>query len=206
MPEVPPNAVRAAGSTGAPSINKSQPFNRLSAEFKSLIAALRGAPGAPSGRSADAAAALLGPGQLDVPAAGALGRRPPGGEPGLVGEVLDPLCRSLAAALGPSLLAPEAPSAVRPSASGPGSLGVAELAAVEEAVRRVARGGDRRAGVARIELGGAHVGTSIVVRGTGRTVALSIEVGRGTDAGSLPERLVERLRARGLAVTDVEVL
>jgi hypothetical protein len=81
-----------------------------------------------------------------------------------------------------------------------------ELAAVEEAVQRVAWGGDRRAGVARIELGGAHLGTAIVVRGAGRSVALSIELGSGSDRSSLPERLVERLEARGLAVTSVEVL
>ncbi|HEX5101938.1 MAG TPA: hypothetical protein VFV94_20660 [Polyangiaceae bacterium] len=203
MPELPPNAVRAAAVSATPSVNKAQPFNRLSAEFKSLLAALRGLPSGVVSRPADIAGTLLGPGQLEPPAGGALGRRPPTGEPELVGDLLDPLCRSLAA-LGPSVLAPEAPSSAA-LASAPGPLGIIELAAVEEAVRRVAWGGDRRAGVARIELGGAYIGTAIVVRGAGREVALSIELGSGADAGSLPQRLVERLRARGLAVTDVEV-
>jgi hypothetical protein len=79
------------------------------------------------------------------------------------------------------------------------------VVALEEVVRRVAWGGDRRSGVARLELGGAHLGTAIVVRGAGREVALSIELARGSDAGTLPARLLERLRARGLEVTDVEV-
>jgi hypothetical protein len=82
---------------------------------------------------------------------------------------------------------------------------VAEIAVLEEVVRRISWGGDRRSGVARIELGGAHQGTAILVRGAGREVALSIELGQGDDAGALPERLVARLRARGLAVTELEV-
>ncbi len=85
------------------------------------------------------------------------------------------------------------------------NLGVNELVAFEEAVRRVAWGGDRRRGVARIELGGEYAGTSIVVRGEGRDVALRVEVARGCDARDLPARLVERLEARGLCVTELEV-
>jgi hypothetical protein len=83
--------------------------------------------------------------------------------------------------------------------------GVAVLAGVEEAVRRIAWGGDRRRGVARIELGGEHLGTTVVVQGEGREVSLSIELAPGRDAGSLPERLAERLRARGLSLRDVDV-
>lgn len=100
-------------------------------------------------------------------------------------------------AAGPSVAAPDGFAVHAPS--------LADLAAVEEVVRRVAWGGDRRSGVARIELGGAHLGTAIVVRGTGREVSLSIEVGRGSDVGELPARLLERLRARGLDVTELEV-
>jgi hypothetical protein len=77
--------------------------------------------------------------------------------------------------------------------------------AFEEAVRRVAWGGDRRRGVARIELGGKYAGTSIVVRGDGRDLAVRVEVARGSDAGDLPARLVERLEARGLRVIELEV-
>jgi hypothetical protein len=80
----------------------------------------------------------------------------------------------------------------------------AELRDLEEAVRRISWGGDRRRGVARIELGGRHVGTVVTVRGEGREVALRLEVPRGSDAGNLPERLVERLTARGLTVTEID--
>jgi hypothetical protein len=128
----------------------------------------------------------------------------PATEATLLGELLDPLCRSLAASAGPALLAPVGASPpASPSAQIAPSLG--DLAVLEEVVRRVAWGGDRRSGVGRLELGGAHVGTAITVRGTGREVALSIELARGSEAGNLPARLVERLRARGLEVTEVEV-
>ena len=83
--------------------------------------------------------------------------------------------------------------------------GVAVLVGLEEAVRSIAWGGDRRRGVARIELGGEHLGTTLVVQGEGREVSLSIELAPGRDAGSLPERLTARLRARGLSLRDVEV-
>jgi hypothetical protein len=119
-------------------------------------------------------------------------------------DALDPLMRSLAgpfmAAVAPSLapvpLAPLAPVAGAAGAS------VVELAAIEDAVRRVAWGGDRRRGVARIELGGEHAGTSIVVHGEGRSVGLSVEYAAGVRAGELAERLLERLRARGLEVSQ----
>jgi hypothetical protein len=82
---------------------------------------------------------------------------------------------------------------------------VAELSAIEEAVRRVAWGGDRRRGVARIELGGEHAGSAIVVHGEGQSVALSLHSVAGARTAELAERLLERLRARGLDVTGVDV-
>ena len=113
---------------------------------------------------------------------------------------LDPLARSLAV---PGVSLMSTPVAVAPVPAQ--SLGVTELVAFEEAVRRVAWGGDRRRGVARIELGGEYAGTSIIVRGEGRDVALRVEVARGCDARDLPARLVERLEARGLRVTELEI-
>lgn len=203
MPEVPPNAVRAGAPPGAPASNNGLYIKRLGLEFRSLVAGLRHPVRVVAGGPADISSVRLELGQLDALAGG---RRAPGGPPELIGEVLDPLCRSLAAPLSPALVAPSAPSLAAPGGSPAGAGSAAELAAVEEAVRRVAWGGDRRAGVARIELGGALVGTAVVVRGEGREVQLSIELGSGSDAGALPARLVERLRARGLAVTTVEVL
>jgi hypothetical protein len=120
---------------------------------------------------------------------------------------LDPLELSLSVALGggqPGMLTPvgntlhDASSGARPLVGG-------ELALIEEVVRRISWGGDRRRGAARIELGGALVGTTIVVQGEGRTVALDIELGPGADAGTLPARLAARLAARGLEVRSVDV-
>lgn len=123
----------------------------------------------------------------------------------LIGDVLDPLCRSLAAPVLVSGLPTAPPNGSSPAGMPVASASVADIAVIEEVVRRIAWGGDRRAGVARIELGGAHLGTAIVVRGSGREVSLSIELGQGFEASALPERLVARLRARGLAVTELEI-
>lgn len=80
-----------------------------------------------------------------------------------------------------------------------------EVVLIEEVVRRISWGGDRRRGAARIELGGALTGTTIVVHGEGREVALDIELAPGAEAGSLPARLAARLAARGLEVRSVDV-
>ena len=113
---------------------------------------------------------------------------------------LDPLARSLAV---PGVSLASSPAALAPTHAT--NLAASDLVAFEEAVRRVAWGGDRRRGVARIELGGQYAGTTIVVRGEGRDLAVRVEVARGSDAGDLPARLVERLEARGLRVIELEV-
>lgn len=113
---------------------------------------------------------------------------------------LDPLARSLAV---PAVALLSAPVALGPAPAT--NVAVNEFVAFEEAVRRVAWGGDRRRGVARIELGGEYAGTSIIIRGEGRELSLRVEVAPGCDARDLPARLVERLEARGLCVTELEV-
>jgi hypothetical protein len=124
---------------------------------------------------------------------------------GASGTELDPLARSLAVPFGaPPLGMTPAIERSGTELPNPGA-GVPDLAGLEEAVRRIAWGGDRRRGVARIELGGEQGGTTLEVRGEGREVSVRIELGRGRDAGSLPERIAERLRARGLSLADVEV-
>jgi hypothetical protein len=80
-----------------------------------------------------------------------------------------------------------------------------ETALVQEVVRRVSWGDDRRRGVARIELDGALSGTTIWVRGEGRALELEVSFGPGLEAEGLVERLLRRLRARGLDVTELEV-
>jgi len=112
---------------------------------------------------------------------------------------LDPLARSLAV---PGPVASAAPAAAAPTSV---NREVADARELEEAVRRIAWGGDRRRGVARLELGGSYEGTVVTVRGEGREVSLRLELRPGTDARNLPERLVERLTARGLTVTAVEL-
>jgi len=114
---------------------------------------------------------------------------------------LDPLARSLALP-GAMTTPPSAPSATPVASAVPDA---ADTRALEDAVRRIAWGGDRRRGVARLELGGSYEGTVVTVRGEGRDVALKLEVRPGTNVNRLPERLVERLEARGLTVTEVEV-
>ncbi|MEO8904625.1 MAG: hypothetical protein ABI488_19630 [Polyangiaceae bacterium] len=67
--------------------------------------------------------------------------------------------------------------------------------------RRVAWGGDRRKGSARIELSeGALAGATLVVHAEQRSVSVEIELPGGVSAGSgLQQRLLERLEGRGFA-------
>lgn len=67
--------------------------------------------------------------------------------------------------------------------------------------RRVAWGGDRRKGSARIELSeGALAGATLVVHTDQRSVSVEIELPSGGGASNgLEQRLLERLEARGFA-------
>jgi hypothetical protein len=67
--------------------------------------------------------------------------------------------------------------------------------------RRVAWGGDRRKGSARIELSeGVLAGATLVVHTDQRSVCVEIELPGGTSAGQgLQQRLLERLEGRGFA-------
>ncbi len=67
--------------------------------------------------------------------------------------------------------------------------------------RRVAWGGDRRKGSARIELSeGALAGATLVVHTEQRSVSVEIELpGGASGASGLEQRLLERLEGRGFA-------
>ena len=66
--------------------------------------------------------------------------------------------------------------------------------------RRVAWGGDRRKGSARIELGeGALAGATLVVHAEEREVRVDIELPAGAGSGGWPARIAERLEARGFS-------
>lgn len=120
---------------------------------------------------------------------------------------LDPLELSLSVPLGGAQPVAPVPvsNSLHDASSSARPLLAADAALIEEVVRRISWGGDRRRGAARIELGGAFLGTTIVVHGEGRAVALDIELAPGADAGALPARLAARLAARGLEVRSVDV-
>jgi hypothetical protein len=80
------------------------------------------------------------------------------------------------------------------------------VAAVEELVRRVSWGGDRRTGTARIELGGGTLaGGSILVHAQGKQVQVELELPPGIDGRELEARLSRRLAARGIEVAAITV-
>jgi hypothetical protein len=198
----------AAGDVPRSKPNLEQKYNNskyLCGCFGALLAPHAGAGAKALGHSAGEVASLLEGGQpgLSVPTVPeTIGSIREGGAPC---ADLDPLSRSLALPIGaplPGMTHAAQRGSSEPTGAGPGT---AVLVGLEEAVRRIAWGGDRRRGVARIELGGEHLGTTLVVQGEGREVSLSIELAPGRDAGSLPERLAARLRARGLSLRDVEV-
>jgi hypothetical protein len=73
-------------------------------------------------------------------------------------------------------------------------------------VRRFAWGGDGRRTTARIEIGdGAWSGATIVVTAAAREVAVHVEVPTGLAAGAWCERLIERLRERGLELSELTI-
>jgi len=121
--------------------------------------------------------------------------------------VIDPLELSLACATLPVTPAAEALALARSAvvaAAVPAVVppGVLDAALALEMVKRVQWGGDRRRGVARIELA---AGAVIVLENEGRAVTLDITLAPGETKDDLPERLSRRLEARGIAVTGVTV-
>ena len=71
--------------------------------------------------------------------------------------------------------------------------------------RRIAWGGDRRKGTARIELsGGALAGATLIVHTEQRSVEVELELPQGMAARGWQQRISERLEARGFSV-DVKV-
>lgn len=99
---------------------------------------------------------------------------------------------------------PAAP-AMSPAASPVASIASQVEPLVAEAVRSIAWGGDRRRGVARLQLGGRYDGASIRVDASDGRLSVELDAPPGIDAAELAERLGERLRARGLDVDSVSV-
>jgi hypothetical protein len=207
MLRTPPSPFAGASRVALENVIKFHGFKGITVEFRALLGAVFPPPGGTRPAAGTNGAHPRPEGDLSAAVPGWRVTRRAGAAAGEGhDEALDPLARSLA---GPCLAA--APGVVPPlaaaAAPAAGAVGtsIAELSAIEEAVRRVAWGGDRRRGVARIELGGEHTGSAIVVHGEGRSVALSLESVAGARTAELAERLLERLRARGLDVTGVDV-
>lgn len=116
---------------------------------------------------------------------------------------IDPLAFGLA----PAYVAPQAAIglAAAPNPVLPAGAPAWESAVLQEVVRRVSWGGDRRRGTARIELAGALAGTTILVHGEGREVSLEIAGAPSVDGRELGRRIEGRLAARGLEVGSIDV-
>jgi hypothetical protein len=208
--------IPAGGPTGRPRI-ASEVHAKFTSQFKSLYESIaaRGAnfrselPVLATGPEAGAYGALpvgLGPSEARSPLTGATGRIIPAGEPPL-GSELDPLALTLAE---PGVGVPLVGGALPPAAVPEGTSGVPagsvwESLLIGEVVRRVSWGGDRRRGLARIELAGALEGTCILVEGEGREVAVEIALAPGAEPGDLCERLAARFARRGLTVRSLTV-
>jgi hypothetical protein len=124
-------------------------------------------------------------------------------EGGDLAPVVDPMVLNLASAVPPAVSPSESsPQSAVPVMSG---IGPFDTVLATELLQRVAWGGDRRRGVARLELGGELAGAVVVVRGEGREVTLELTLPANHDAKDLPERLSARLEARGLVVRELVV-
>jgi hypothetical protein len=182
--------------------------NKEIIDFSSVLrSSTRGAPGAASGTPGCAISLTEGP--LEKPSKGGAGARealregnlaPDDGresgsrnDPGELPVAVDPLALALALPV-----AAPPPSALEPAPR-------AEFAsAVEELVRRIAWGGDRSSGTARIEFGaGRYRGGIILVHAEGRDVTIELELPNGADAAELGERLRARLEEKGINLTGL---
>jgi hypothetical protein len=108
---------------------------------------------------------------------------------------LDPLLRQMAVQhLAISTLVPLAPQAAAGALPAPGDL----QHLLNGLARRVAWGGDRRRGSARIEVSqGALAGATLIVHAEERTVSVELQLPPGVGAQGVQERILERLEARG---------
>jgi hypothetical protein len=114
------------------------------------------------------------------------------------GAVLDPMLCQLAVNPGPSSFVQTDPSANALPAALPPREDLQNL--LRGLARRVAWGGDRRKGSARIELSeGVLAGATLVVHTEQRSVCVELELPSGMAALGWQQRIAERLEARGFA-------
>ena len=93
-----------------------------------------------------------------------------------------------------------------PAASEPARLPEPSPAWLSETIRRIAWGGDRKQGTARVELGaGPYAGSALQVEAQGGALHIELTAPPGVDAASLAQRIEARLEERGLAVASLRV-
>jgi hypothetical protein len=113
--------------------------------------------------------------------------------------VLDPLARALAAQQ-----FRVSQQYVAPPTSSPRSLDLEQL--FSQLVRRVAWGGDRRKGTARIEFGSGELsGATLLVEADQNELKVDLELPPGVPAEPWRERLAARLQERGFNVRELSV-
>lgn len=183
----PPAAIPAQGQRGDSKSLKSQNFNAI---LLQLSAALVSGPVEGSGRPARPRAEGVGDGFGPFSRDGTSPERVEGDAPS---ALVDALELSLSR---PPVTAARAEVARSPN----GAIDAVHVAALERIVERLSFGSDRRAAMARLELGGIWAGAVLVVRASGRDVELQLECAGGHVAQrELAERLAARLRSRGFA-------
>jgi hypothetical protein len=198
--ETPPGA-RRPPATAPNGEKKSNNFNSIRVKFRTLLHAgfrllPQSEPTAPSMEVSDGG--------------GTATKRPAGqereGGSSAEGGRVDPLELALAAPPGLPAGAFSPPPAAAAIASGAPLVAVPiDPMLLAGVVRRLVWGGDRRRGVARLELDGAFAGMSILLTGEGRALEVELVAGPGLEGTRLAERLLARLGARGIAVRSCEV-
>ncbi|MET0791237.1 MAG: hypothetical protein ABW061_06915 [Polyangiaceae bacterium] len=119
-------------------------------------------------------------------------------------SALDPLSRQLAWGHEGVFAHPITPAVGQPPAPAPAPSAQPPSADLQQLLnglaRRVAWGGDRRKGTARIELSeGALAGATLVVHTEHRSVSVELELPAGTGTQGWEARLTERLEGRGFS-------
>ena len=200
MVKPPTSAAQGVFSRQGNLSNKCFKFKELTISFRSILH---------SKPRTETAQASRPPGGREPEITADSGPRLPGRQdlatPEREGRPIDPLELTLAPVPDPHRAPVRELSSVEPGARSPLKGPALESALVEHVVRRVVWGGDRRRGVARLELDGDFAGTTIWVRGEGRALELEVLLGPGLRSEALPERLLGRLRARGLEVSGLEI-
>lgn len=196
MTTSPPASVDSAFQRPHTATTKLIGFSELVRSFRSILQSSDKNPSILSATDPEGAAAHFGP---------TVRERPLLGDQESSGPNVDPLELLLAGAGPPIRSLPVEGHLPDPLGKVVTAGANVETPVIEHVVRRLFIGGDRRRGVARIDLDGDYAGTTLWVRGEDGAIELEVVLGPGLSADGLPERLLGRLRASGLEVSSLEV-